>query len=89
MEEIKRSKEEEANPSVKKKLVKEVKGVVDEAPRSFSESDDKREILKGIINENKLVMKEGDDEGIKKASSSRSSSAWRFFQRSPGASLRL
>ncbi|KAK9225056.1 hypothetical protein WN943_010097 [Citrus x changshan-huyou] len=65
MEEIKRSKEEEANPSVKKKLVKEVKGVVDEAPRSFSESDDKREILKGINNENKLVMKEGD-EGIKR-----------------------
>lgn len=66
MEEIKRSKAEEANPSVKKKLVKEVKGVVDEAPRSFSESDDKREILKGINNENKLVMKEGDDEGIKR-----------------------
>lgn len=66
MEEIKRSKEEEANPSVKKKLVKEVKGVVDEAPRSFSESDDQREILKGINNENKLVMKEGDDEGIKR-----------------------
>lgn len=65
MEEIKRSKEEEANPSVKKKLVKEVKGVVDEAPRSFSESDDKREILKGINTENKLVMKEGDDKGIK------------------------